>query len=149
MLGLTVVLIFFAVMFWRLFRQGKVIKLDLDIYPGSLGSLWVDEKSVQPNPIQFVLRGKNLNIDWDRDLLAWISRGEKFATTFQFLNRKLTVVVESDNEIIERGVAGRILLTFIDPDNRFDFWLGLQGSELLNLLARTKLTTCEPVSADA
>src|SRR6266849_4002061 len=122
--ALVVPFVLGAVLLWFIVRDSKKFKLNVNVEADVLPSINpnVNRSPFEPTRFQIVWRGtEKFPVDWDRVLLNVINRREQFALTFQLLGRKLTLIVDSRNQVVQRGESGRILLTFLDPNPRADF----------------------------
>jgi hypothetical protein len=124
---LIVIVIFGVIALWNIIRNSKIHELNLNIDSDLLLSpeCGIDSSALYFSGLKLVWRGtQEIPVDWDVKLKNFIYRGEQRAFTLKLLGRELTFVVDGRNQVIERGVCGRILLTLIDLKDDTD----LRGS---------------------
>lgn len=100
------------------------------------------------NPLRLQLKfglAKKFPLDWATVLLDSIRRGIQSAVTFQLLGRKLTLIIDSRNQIAERGESARILLAFVDPNASSHLGSRLRDAQIQVPLSDTPVSVAKVI----
>jgi hypothetical protein len=130
LLAVVVIVVLLAIVLWFIVRESEVLKLNIntELKMGNVPQHSI--KAVNLAPFQLVWRGaEKIPFDWDNTLLDVILRREQRAFTVQFLGRKLTFIVDGRQQVIERGVVGSVLISFINLHAGTDFRSGHTNTE--------------------
>jgi hypothetical protein len=135
--AIVVILPACGVMLWLIWREAKVFKLniniDCDIAASRDGSI-----NLGPNKLarfELIWRGtKDIPNDWEFVLLKSLIGRIHPPVTIELLGRKLTMIVDGRNDVMERMVASGIDLPLCKSDGTVDPWSGFKKIKIMLLI---------------
>jgi hypothetical protein len=114
-------------------RDAKVFKLDVNIERDALVSpeSGVDCRAFDLSRFQIVWRTvtKKGDLDWHNALTDFINRREQSAFTLKSFGRKLTIIVDGRNQVMDKGIVGTVLISLVDSQASGQFGMGFRNGD--------------------
>ena len=143
-----VVLIACAVMLWVVLREADIIELNINVdshFPLSSLNSAVD---LGANKLLFKLiwRGaKGIPADWDIALVNAVVGRVHPPFTAELLGRKVTIIVDGRDDVMERVVSSGIDLPLYDADGSIDYGSGFTKIKIVLLTRNLNLPQAVPL----